>query len=221
MKRIWWIFPLLAIFEIAVAVTLGWLLHPEGLTFYWGLGIGIAAGMIACLSDSPPQHIERWRQGAQGEKQTAKALKPLTKSGWTLIHDLDRPRGGNIDHVLIGPGGVFVLETKNLSGICSVREGILSVRWREDPEDGYENVYLAKRTRATAAEISEVLGDAGVHRNYVQGVIVLWADFQQRSMLSGRVGWVHGKSLAGVLSGRPARLDDSEIERAVTALARR
>jgi len=48
---------------------------------------------------------------AEGEKATAKALRGLVKSGWTLLNDVDWGRG-NIDHVLVGPAGVFLLETK-------------------------------------------------------------------------------------------------------------
>jgi len=58
---------------------------------------------------------------------------------------------GNIDHLLIGPPGVFLLDSKNLSGLLSVKAGVLSVRWREDPDDGYENFRLAGQDRRDSA----------------------------------------------------------------------
>ncbi|MBV8999995.1 MAG: NERD domain-containing protein [Solirubrobacterales bacterium] len=81
--------------------------------------------------------MARWRLGADGERATARPIRPLLRCGWTLINDTPTA-WGNIDHVLIGPPGVFLLESKNLNGLVSIERGVLSVRWREDPDDGYE-----------------------------------------------------------------------------------
>lgn len=56
-------------------------------------------------------------QGAEGEAATAEALKALSNE-WVVLHDLRWPgrRFANIDHVVIGPGGVFVIDSKNWSG---------------------------------------------------------------------------------------------------------
>jgi hypothetical protein len=34
------------------------------------------------------------------------------------LHDPRRSGGGNVDHVLVGPGGVFVSDSKNLDAEC-------------------------------------------------------------------------------------------------------
>jgi hypothetical protein len=215
-RRIWWFFPPFAAVLIAIPVTLGWLLAPEHLGFYWGLGVGVAFAITAALMDSPPHHIERWRQGADGEKATAKALRPLGRDGWTLLHDLDTGRG-NIDHLVIGPPGVFLLDTKNLSGALSVKAGVLSVRWREDPDDGYENFRLARQMRARASDLEELVRLRGIEVS-VQPVVVLWGHFEQSSLLSKGVAWVQGKELERALRGRPPRLGTDDIERASQAM---
>src|SRR4051794_31122357 len=137
--------------------------------------------MVMIFLDSPPAHIERWHQGAEGEKATAKAMRRLARDGWTLIHDVDTGRG-NLDHIVVGPGGVFLLESKNLSGTLRVEYGVLSVRWREDPNDGYDNRQLTPRMRARAAELSAVLRARGLARIWVQPIVVLWGKFEQRSI---------------------------------------
>lgn len=55
-----------------------------------------------------------WARGAQGELATAGLLKPLTRHGWHVRHDLRLPGSrANLDHVLIAPEGtVVVLDTK-------------------------------------------------------------------------------------------------------------
>lgn len=59
--------------------------------------------------------IRAIRQGLRGERAIGELLEELRKSGYEVFHDLDTPKHGNIDHALIGPGGVFALETKAIS----------------------------------------------------------------------------------------------------------
>jgi hypothetical protein len=92
----------------------------------WGLVLALGAlySVWLWVSDSPPPHIENWRTGARGEHRTAKALAPLRRDGWILLHDLpdDHPGGrqGNLDHIAIGPGGVYLLDSKWLGGDATV-----------------------------------------------------------------------------------------------------
>lgn len=62
---------------------------------------------------------EAWRQGAAGERHAARQLaKHLRRSEVILIHDRRIPgRGrGNIDHLVIGRGGIIVIDTKSTRG---------------------------------------------------------------------------------------------------------
>lgn len=55
-----------------------------------------------------------WRVGIEGEECMASLLRALEGAGWKMIHSikLDWPPGGDIDHLAIGPGGVWVINTK-------------------------------------------------------------------------------------------------------------
>jgi hypothetical protein len=58
-----------------------------------------------------------WRRGAVGERRTAQLLGPLERHGWAVLHDLAVPgSAANIDHLAIGPGGVFVIDSKQYRG---------------------------------------------------------------------------------------------------------
>ena len=217
-RRIWWAFPLVAGFEIAVGLGFTFAFHPPHAAFYVGFTFGVTVGMLLALADSPPHHIERWRSGAEGEKATAKALKKLP-SGWQVVHDIDIGRG-NVDHVVVGPPGVFALDTKSLSGVVSVKAGVLSVRYREDPDDGYELPGLAWRMGWLARTIETRLQGDGVAPVTVQPVVVIWAPFAQRSILSGRVAWVSGKQIAKVLAQRPATLTPEQVAQIAAGLRR-
>jgi hypothetical protein len=58
--------------------------------------------------------------GWEGEKRVAKLLTSKLNDDYYLLNDLYlREGGGDIDHIVLGPSGVFVLETKNWSGSIS------------------------------------------------------------------------------------------------------
>ena len=49
---------------------------------------GAWVGLAMWVWDSPPEHIERVRRGAEGERKTAKELKRLGLGDWTVVHDI-------------------------------------------------------------------------------------------------------------------------------------
>lgn len=54
------------------------------------------------------------RQGMEGEKAVGQYLERLRSIGYDVFHDVIAPTF-NIDHVLIGPAGIFAVETKTWS----------------------------------------------------------------------------------------------------------
>jgi hypothetical protein len=58
-----------------------------------------------------------WRVGADGEEAVGARLEKLRGNGWYLLHSVPvGKKESDIDHVVIGPGGVFTLNTKNHPG---------------------------------------------------------------------------------------------------------
>jgi Nuclease-related domain len=53
-------------------------------------------------------------QGVEGEKVVGQFLERLREQGYSIFHDV-LADGFNVDHVLVGPGGVFTVETKTWS----------------------------------------------------------------------------------------------------------
>jgi hypothetical protein len=58
--------------------------------------------------------IERLRLGQSGEIYVGQLLEGLRRYGYEVFHDVVDGEH-NIDHVLIGPGGVFTIDTKTVS----------------------------------------------------------------------------------------------------------
>ncbi|MBG0831663.1 NERD domain-containing protein [Planomonospora sp. ID67723] len=70
-------------------------------------------GLIGHQKD---EAVRTWRKGAVGERRTAWLLRPLARRGYALLHDRALPRSrSNVDHMVIGPTGIWVVDSKNWS----------------------------------------------------------------------------------------------------------
>jgi hypothetical protein len=84
--------------------------------------LGLVAAALAAaagwgLRFRPSSHAVAWRRGAAGERRTARVLAVLERHGWVVLHDLAVPGSqANIDHLAIGPGGVFVIDSNQYRG---------------------------------------------------------------------------------------------------------
>ena len=66
--------------------------------------------------DRRAKEASNWKAGYTGEAQVANLLEDLPDD-FHVFHDVKhRDLAGNIDHLVVGPTGVFVLETKNWRG---------------------------------------------------------------------------------------------------------
>jgi hypothetical protein len=99
------------------------------------------------------------RAGSWAEEWTSEALRKKT-SGFTVIDDFPL-NGRNLDHVLVGPGGVFAVETKWKS------------KWR-DRQHELKSLELERRQAAYQAEkLQEILEGIG-HSVRVRPMLVVW-----------------------------------------------
>ena len=109
-----------------------------------------------------------WRRGAAGERVTAWWLGRLPE-GWHLFNDVPAgERGADIDHVIVGPAGVFTVNAKNLTGKIWI--GARSIRHNGHPTD-----YLRKSV-AEAARASRLLSSALGRPVDVRPVLAILAD---------------------------------------------
>ncbi|MDA0989435.1 MAG: nuclease-related domain-containing protein [Verrucomicrobia bacterium] len=82
------------------------------------------------------RRLESFIKGARGEARVARILSFLPSS-YTVFHGLSIPTqgearmGGDIDHVVVGPAGIFLVETKQWRGRIELQNDRLMV-------DGFE-----------------------------------------------------------------------------------
>lgn len=91
--------------------------HDAAITERWGTGF---VAKVARAVSVEPQSTRAWRIGASGEEQVAEALAKVP--GIRILNDR-RVAGTrrNIDHIVIGPAGVFVVDAKRLTGRIEIQ----------------------------------------------------------------------------------------------------
>jgi hypothetical protein len=84
--------------------------------------------------------VDRRDRGARAEEQVGSLLEQLPAARWHVIHDASFGRG-NIDHILIGPAGLFTVETKSHPGPVRVgRVHGATIRQAQAQRDAIEHV---------------------------------------------------------------------------------
>jgi Nuclease-related domain len=180
---------------------LGSLLAPR-----LGLVLGGLAAMAAGwgLRFRPSPVAIAWRRGAAGERRTARLLAPLERHGWVVLHDLAVPGSrANLDHLVIGPGGVFVIDSKQYRG-----------RLQLDPTGRlwHGRYPLAPTLRAVSFEAdqaAQVLTDPGVA--VVPIVAVHGAQVPWGKVVMDGVPVVPARRLPGMLRALPAVLGPERV----------
>ncbi|MGX1224531.1 hypothetical protein RKD42_005790 [Streptomyces ambofaciens] len=56
---------------------------------------------------------DSWRKGLAGERRVGAELNRLASRGWRVLHSIPLANNVDVDHLLIGPGGVFSINTKH------------------------------------------------------------------------------------------------------------
>jgi hypothetical protein len=132
-----------------------------------GLVLLLLAGVVAAAGPSESD-MRTKRAGAAGEQVIPRLLEALPDS-WTLINGVPLPGAhADVDHVLIGPGGVFAIEAKNHSGWVECAGGPRGDAWgysRRGPNGTMVEAQIGNpsgQARWHARELAQALRARGV-----------------------------------------------------------
>jgi len=150
--------------------------------------------------------LERFLKGARGEESVARELA-LLPAAYHVFHGLRLPAAApgvgvaDCDHIVVGPRGVAVIETKNWAGPIEVRNGRLLVENKEP-----DRPPLAQVKRAAAA-VRAALRQGGAGDVPVAPLLVFASDALPESVLG-----LDGVVLCRCASLRRALADEAEAE---------
>jgi hypothetical protein len=213
---------LLGILAVATVLGAAAMVWRRDAQFFLGLLAGSSLTILMMVELGAPEHVDRWRRGAEAERRTMRELGHLRRHGWAIANDLADGVRSNRDHIAVAPSGdVFLLDTKAPGGTIEVTAGVLRVRWLEDPEDGYERD-LTPGLKAAAARLANDLAAPLGRRPWVTPVVVIWGRWAGKPHIHDGVAWVPGSSLEDRMlahGGIPDRAKHHAAVKAVLTLA--
>ena len=176
-----------------------------------------ASGVCIVVFSRLFRAFRRLNRGERGELCVAEVLDDLRSFGYRAFHDLVRD-GFNIDHVVVGPAGVFAVETKFRSGKGEITfrngEGLFVGGFPEERDS-------LKQARANAAEVNRIIKDNCNFDEWVWPLVVFVGEWRVKNdwqNTDARV-FTTGSLVAHIVNQQP-RLKQSEIELIASHLER-
>jgi len=162
---------------------------------------------------------EALRLGRDGEREVGQKLEALRKDGYEVFHDIIGD-GFNIDHVVIGPAGIFTVETKT----HRKRAGNPLVIFDGNKVliDGLEpDRNPVVQAKAQASWLRELLSESTGHKYDVRPVIVYPGWFVDEKHPGKKTIWViNPKRLPSFLDHEPVQLTPEDAQLASYHLSR-
>jgi hypothetical protein len=173
--------------------------------FFWSLDILELTGFLASIAPILASYFflhkyKVYSGGLTGEKDVTATLKKKFNADYTLINSLYlEDHQGDIDHVLLAPNGIFVLETKNWSGkiVCN---GDL---WKRvgKPDRGSPSRQV-QRNAAKIKHMIDLMTDFRGSDVWVEGIVVFTNQHASFDLRNVTVAIVELKNLTEYIATR-------------------
>jgi hypothetical protein len=153
-------------------------------------------------------------KGIEGERRVSEELAAaLAETGAILINSLRFLHWGDIDHLIIGPGGITVVDAKNWSGDINVADGIPRVGTRKK----YDKLAGLVRQQA-GVRLALAAARPNLRNTNVQAVMC-FVDNPSRpvSQLEGGVV-LAGSTATAAIGGRGGQLSPDDIQHLLATL---
>jgi len=153
--------------------------------------------------------VRRLKLGSEGEQVVGQMLEGLRAWGYSVFHDISDD-GFNIDHVVVGPGGVFAMETKTISKRTGARVTYDGQRVLVDGREMDRDPI--KQAGALADRVQEILKRETRRDVDVRPVVLFpgwWVEPLPRPR--PRVWVLNAKNVAGFIANEPPKLSPEDV----------
>jgi len=164
--------------------------------------------------------VRRVKLGRAGEKAVGQELEKLRERGYRVFHDILADKF-NVDHVIIGPGGIFAVETKTRSVPRGKRAEVRFDGQKLTCNDKTMDRDPIKQAKAQAVWIHDILEESTGRSYFVKPVLVFpgwWVAPTENNLYDL---WVlNPKALPIFIEKEPKKLSDEDIKLAAYHLSR-
>lgn len=150
-----------------------------------------------------------YKKGMAGEIQVAEVLGGLGESFYVFHDLLIKGAGGNIDHVVVGPTGIFAIETKNYNGKLQC----IGDEWRR-LGDGFAKSWDIKspsiQAKRNAAILANTLRERGISL-WVYPLVVFSHPDVELDIKNSKVDILRTNEIRSYIKSLPKIISDDRV----------
>jgi hypothetical protein len=180
----------------------------------------LIVGVWATRSTSKVLSARRkYLEGRAAERATAQAFASLVSKGCAVYHDIPADKF-NLDHVVVGPGAVFMIETKSRRKPAARGKASATVKFNgellEFPD--WQDTKMLDQTRAQTRWLSEYLYRKTGERVPVEPVLALPGWYVTCFVPSPNVHVINPKMCNFMTDGKGKQIPEPQRRRIMTAI---
>jgi hypothetical protein len=205
-------------------VVLAWVQWLGKMVWHPGLVTVVALPIVAFIAVRlvrMRRRLVRLRLGRDGERAVGQFLESLRKDGHVVLHDVVG-EGFNLDHVLIGPKGVFALETKTYTKPARGNPQIKVTAAGICLGGGRPRDRSIKQTAAQRVWLRRLIKELTGRDLRVRSVLLYPGWFVERSAhsITSELWVLDPRSLVGFIAHEPDALSDADQHLVTYSLSR-
>ena len=154
-----------------------------------------------------------FRLGLDGELATAEELNQLMHYGYFVFHDFPADHF-NIDHVVIGPAGIFAVETKTRSkGIMKGKQGAMVIFENSQLKfPNYQESESIQQAKDESKWLAQFLGKSVGKPVAVKPVLALPDWLVERRAKDASIMVINPKEAVQYITSNPRLLDEQTVQ---------
>ncbi|SEK38867.1 Nuclease-related domain-containing protein [Blastococcus sp. DSM 46786] len=134
-------------------------------------------------------------------------LRSLDRAEWQVTRLVRLPGGGQADHLVIGPTGAYLLDSRAWGGVVTVDHKGATITPGGRPETAWTARGQHCSLAPAAAALGRTVSTTGRRSVAPRAVVVVWATFPERLAVAGGITYVAGDHLVEWLSDRSRHSD--------------
>jgi hypothetical protein len=184
---------------------------------------GGASAFFTILAWRKLRVVRRCRLGLLGEQTMGDLLGRLAREGYRIFHDVPGSGNWNVDHVAVGRGGIFAIETK-----CRMKRPVRGKAEQDVMVDadvirfpGYSDLRTVAQARRNAEWVAKEFSEAVGEDLRVKPVVALPGWFVVKPSKEWSVWVLSGKMVPSWIEGEPQGISEELVRRVSYQLDRR
>tara|TARA_B100000029_G_C17530576_1_gene943116 strand:- start:47 stop:910 length:864 start_codon:yes stop_codon:yes gene_type:complete len=158
--------------------------------------------------------FSNYRLGLMGERATGEELNRLMLDGFHVYHDFKKDHGGNIDHVVVAPSGVYCVETK-----CRRKsKGLPDRKEHEIVFDGEQlhyphgsDSYGVNQTIKNSAQLAQWLSSAVGEKIHVKGILTFPGWYVRETKMAKNLRVLNPKLIRNYIASQKENVLDPKL----------